>query len=356
MLFTRCPDCQTTFRVTNELLHKADGQVRCGRCSNIFNAYAYLRERLEAPSLEPQLAPQPASPSAAPDPSAGANAAGTAAAEVPASAPGTVSVHAAESSPSKAYAAAVSAARPPPARPASGAAQMPADAPAARSPAAPSPTPVQAGAADESIDDERVQAVLENTGRNIFAVASWQLYDSARAPVHRALWWRVAAGSAGAILAVQLLHHFSGSLATRPVVGPVVGLAYSLLGIELVPDWNVEQYEVVDWIAAAEPDDDGRSNLVITARIHNRGPRAQPYPHVQLQLLDRWETAVGRRVFSPQEYLPVASSSDSMMEAGDTARAQLVVVDPGPDAYGFELDVCVGTQTQLNCTGGRVFR
>src|SRR5262245_66099972 len=44
MLFTRCPDCGTTFRVTDDALKKANGQVRCGRCASVFNAYTELRE------------------------------------------------------------------------------------------------------------------------------------------------------------------------------------------------------------------------------------------------------------------------------------------------------------------------
>ena len=44
MLFTRCPDCQTNFRITADALRKADGQVRCGHCSAVFNAYEELRD------------------------------------------------------------------------------------------------------------------------------------------------------------------------------------------------------------------------------------------------------------------------------------------------------------------------
>ena len=44
MLFTRCPECETTFRVTDETLKKANGQVRCGRCASVFNAYAELHD------------------------------------------------------------------------------------------------------------------------------------------------------------------------------------------------------------------------------------------------------------------------------------------------------------------------
>ena len=44
MLFTRCPDCHTNFRITADALRKADGQVKCGHCSAVFNAYQELRD------------------------------------------------------------------------------------------------------------------------------------------------------------------------------------------------------------------------------------------------------------------------------------------------------------------------
>ncbi len=45
MLFTRCPACQTTFRITVDVLRKADGEVRCGRCDSIFHAFDGLPKR-----------------------------------------------------------------------------------------------------------------------------------------------------------------------------------------------------------------------------------------------------------------------------------------------------------------------
>ena len=53
MLFTRCPECDTTFRVTDETLKKANGQVRCGRCASVFNAYAELHDPT-AKTFEPE--------------------------------------------------------------------------------------------------------------------------------------------------------------------------------------------------------------------------------------------------------------------------------------------------------------
>jgi len=43
-MFTQCPDCQTTFRVSTKVLQQADGRVRCGGCGNAFNALEHIAE------------------------------------------------------------------------------------------------------------------------------------------------------------------------------------------------------------------------------------------------------------------------------------------------------------------------
>ena len=39
---TRCPTCQTVFRVVQDQLRMSDGWVRCGQCSGVFDARATL--------------------------------------------------------------------------------------------------------------------------------------------------------------------------------------------------------------------------------------------------------------------------------------------------------------------------
>jgi hypothetical protein len=130
-----------------------------------------------------------------------------------------------------------------------------------------------------------------------------------------------------------------------------------MLGIVVTPRWDVHQYSILDWVASAEPNGRGKGSLKITARIQNRAPRSQPYPSVQLRLKDRWEAAVATRVFSPNEYLATAATHDhALMAPGETLRAELVVVDPGSDAYGFELDVCIEVEAHsLSCGSDKVF-
>src|SRR5690606_1573739 len=59
-MLTQCPNCQTIFRVTSEILRVADGQVRCGRCQRQFDALERLVEEIEEDEA-PQSAAQQSS-------------------------------------------------------------------------------------------------------------------------------------------------------------------------------------------------------------------------------------------------------------------------------------------------------
>ncbi|HEY1491663.1 MAG TPA: MJ0042-type zinc finger domain-containing protein, partial [Steroidobacteraceae bacterium] len=64
-MFTVCPKCALTLVVTAADLRVAQGYVRCGRCSSVFNALARLSER-QAAEAEPAPAPQAGAPAVAP--------------------------------------------------------------------------------------------------------------------------------------------------------------------------------------------------------------------------------------------------------------------------------------------------
>ena len=59
-MFTVCPKCALTLVVTTEDLRVAQGYVRCGRCSSVFNALARLTE--DRATSEESLGPAPAAP------------------------------------------------------------------------------------------------------------------------------------------------------------------------------------------------------------------------------------------------------------------------------------------------------
>lgn len=337
MLFTRCPDCDTTFRVSDDALKKANGQVRCGRCASVFNAYA---ERREVPG-------EPAEAGAAQS---------------------TESENVARESSDAGQTASIgtraSRAGPQTVRPSAAAAgeRQPGSEQIDELPVADVVTQIQHDAVDEDADTgefptitkpnddaippAQVEAVLE-TG----AIVSWPPnLDEPR----RGAWWVAGVLVALFALGAQIVNHYRAELVKQPAIGALVQRTYAALGITVTPHWDVRQYEILDWVATAEPSSGGLGSLKITARIKNRGPEYQPYPSVNLRLKDRSETAVGTRTFTPPEYL--AAAPRELMAPGETARAQLEVVDPGPDAYGFELDVCIEVETHvLSCGSDKVF-
>ena len=246
MLFTRCPACQTTFRITAGVLRKAEGRVRCGHCDSVFRAYDGPRERHAVPSQPKER-------------------------ETAEWGTDTFVV----------------------------------------------------------LEDKDFDAPKENGSQE--AVRS-------RGKPYR---WLAGSAVAVVILSLQATHYFRAELASQPVIGPLVRSGYSALGVEITPEWDPRQYEILDWNATTKPSTTGEDLLTITARIRNNGPAAQPYPGIHLELKDRWEQTVDRRLFAPAEYLPTDHSGDRLMAAGTTVPAKLDVVNRTEDAYGFELDVCV---------------
>src|SRR5882724_5142863 len=67
-MFTVCPKCALTLVVTAADLRVAQGYVRCGRCSNVFNALARLSEdrQAAAAAAAQAQASQEAAPKSAP--------------------------------------------------------------------------------------------------------------------------------------------------------------------------------------------------------------------------------------------------------------------------------------------------
>jgi predicted Zn finger-like uncharacterized protein len=328
MLFTRCPDCDTTFRVTDEVLTKANGQVRCGRCASVFNAYAELHDptaKSFGPPHPDSRATEQRTETALPSPS-------------PVT-PSGVRRDEAEAAAPDAAAASIGATS-----------------------VADVVTQVNLAAAGEAPSDADQISAKEVDRVLATSLDAPSLHDAPwvsggerqRRP---AGWrWEVAAVLAAITLGAQALHHFRSDVAGHPTFGPWIEGAYAVFGAKITPRWDVHQYEILEWVATAEPSSRGLGSLKITARIQNRGPLRQPYPAVQLRLKDRWEESVGSRMFAPAEYLPLDIPRGRLMSPGETARAEIEVVDPGPDTYGFELDVCIEVEASLvTCGTDEVF-
>jgi predicted Zn finger-like uncharacterized protein len=166
--------------------------------------------------------------------------------------------------------------------------------------------------------------------------------------------WRTLAWSTGALLlvlalAAQVVHHFRRDLAEDARLGPPLRAAYARLGLPLPPAADLEALE----LRQLGGDEREAGRLVVRASLTNRARFDQPYPLLRLQFEDRFGSLIATRDFEPADYLTDPAQAARPMAPGTRSEAALVLADPGAEAVGYRLDVCVAeSATMLRCARG----
>ena len=175
------------------------------------------------------------------------------------------------------------------------------------------------------------------------------LLPQIQAPAHRPLpfaLWLGAALVLALLLGAQMIHENRGWLATH-APGPLHGL-YVALGVASPAAATLSSYQLRQWGVTGDPSASG--TLRVRASILNTSPQLQPYPLLRVALANRFGARIGTRDFEPAEYMgkPIAR----MLAPGERADATLDIVDPGKDAEGFEIDVCLrNIEQKISCAG-----
>jgi predicted Zn finger-like uncharacterized protein len=429
-LFTQCPKCETVFKLSAGVLRAAGGQVRCGRCGEIFNALARLAEdasafpagesplEMEARADEilhsvpvaepsPMAAPQPedldatdtefarlqvidlelydddrpppapaakppvtppraaaagAAPPAAPAVSAGAASATASVAPKPRGEdalsessleftlpPGELDRIFVEPKPrippavpaggaSAATAASAAAATAAPTSKATPAAKPAPSAPAVAG--AEARKPVQGAAAVASVTPRRRPEgsdISDEVRREMLAEFEPAPLPEIAPPQRRSLSagvWLAAAIALALLLVAQVFHANRDWLAAKGI------------GLGLPPPANLSAYQLRQWGVTGDPGAKGA--LRVRASILNTAAQLQPYPLLRVTLANRFGSRIGTREFEAAEYL--GKPTVRMLAPGERVDATLDILDPGKDAEGFEIDVCLrGADHKVAC-------
>jgi predicted Zn finger-like uncharacterized protein len=356
-MLTQCPNCQTTFRVTTEILRVADGQVRCGRCQTQFDALERLIDENE--SAAPQESPEPRGLRSSPGAPSRIEVEEPAAQEditlegrhieisgryrLPDSARGEprmreetveewVEIDDIEDAAEEASIIEVD--------------EDLVNADSLEDLAADAEAQAAIEVAEETFEPD--QAVVANDA--IEAATETEPELDLRTPHRRVevpLVWKILAGPLALLLAVQFVHTYRHSLARHPRLGQAIIGIYGAFGVDLQPDWNLHAYEILQWHLGSDPTLPG--TLKVRASLKNVAPFAQPYPLLKLVLEDRWGERVREREFEPADYLDPATAPDRLLAPAQQATATVSIVDPGPDAEGFRFDVCLRGRRGVVC-------
>ena len=364
-LATRCPACGTVFRVVRDQLKVSEGWVRCGRCSEVFNAGERLFE-LDPVTAAPAVNP----PSAAPPPAATDSAV---VAVIGATLPRTPPVEAPVEDPMPdAQAPAATAAAPtvqerrdeaPPVPEQEPALQPEALADVPEAPAAPDTPPAESLGthttppaaptempAEPSLDMRPVapvepvepqQAATLDLRADPAAVASQPTPGFMRR-AERAERWRhplrrnivtLLCLVLLATLAGQMAMHYRDDLSARwPATTPWLQGACRALGCSVEPPRHIDSL-AVDSSGLVRVDDSALYRLSLV--VQNRSATAVRMPSIDLALTDAQGRTTVRRVLSAAE---LGHAADSLPPRGEVAlQAMLELVYRHVAGYTVEL-------------------
>jgi predicted Zn finger-like uncharacterized protein len=164
----------------------------------------------------------------------------------------------------------------------------------------------------------------------------------------RFIWWLSAAIVLLLLLLAQVVHQNRPWFVARAEgpLGAVVRALYGALGSPLPEPASLSAYQLRQWGVSGDPDAQG--TLRLRASILNAAAGLQPYPLLRVTLADRFGKSIAKRDFEPGEYM--GRPAPRLLGPGERADATLDILDPGKNAEGFEIDVCLrGIDKRISC-------
>ncbi len=375
---TRCPSCQTTFRVTPEQLKARAGKVRCGQCQTVFNALDGLLDETEKsgetarPATSALAAPPPVTPDseteaatktvarpapsapfvALPDIDAAAKPAAppesqiapeaTPAVNLPENADEPAATEDADLSTAGAeWPVAAGTADTTDAPPAlEHRDETPADEAASAAPdVPPSERPVEAAALTAAL---AADPILPRDTTEIPGYSKWSegLMSAPAAPAANASHksFTLIALLLALALIGQIVYHWRGEIAlAAPSLRPALDAMSRTMGRDVPLPRNAD---LVSIEASDLQIDAARGNLlVLQATLRNRAPYAQAWPLLELSLTDTQDSAIVRRVLQPADYLPTPAAAGQPFAAGSDVALRLWIEAKEVGAAGYRLYV-----------------
>jgi predicted Zn finger-like uncharacterized protein len=304
---TRCPNCQTTFRVTPEQLKARAGKVRCGQCQTVFNALDSLLEEAvpASPNLTPAVAPDEDLPES------------TATQDISSEPESSLTLSTTDQSIDILLE---------PLEPAELAEPV---------------IPLSESQAQEL--GKATGLILPRETTEIPGYSKWTEGVMATAfsspEVKSSRWPFILVAILLTIgLVGQMVFRFRSEIAvSAPFLRPALESMSQAMGSEIPLPRHVE---LVSIEASDLQNDAAHGNLlVLNATLRNRAGYSQAYPSLELSLTDTQDAAIARKVFAPAEYLSPKLPADQPFAANADTAIRLWIEAKDISAAGYRLYV-----------------
>jgi predicted Zn finger-like uncharacterized protein len=386
-MFTVCPKCALTLTVTAADLRIAQGFVRCGQCTNVFNALLALSDERQQPTpvqdepvqqyvheepvAEESVAQDAVREESPPEESAPEESSqeeralnDIAAAESLSADDNSIEQTSLEFNPAAADVAAIFV------DPQTIADDEPTGtyesivlhtqelSPVEEQEPAPNPDDElndQLESLAARIDAARQNEIAQTHSRLEPLVVSFEVVERAAPREPRPLLGSAALAGLAVLFVAQAVNHYRDDLAVNPRLHRPLTALYALFGVTLAPHWDLAAYEVHQLGAQAAAQNAGQ--LTVRASVRNDAQQPQPLPLLRVTLLDRFGNRLASRDVPARAYLGGAAAAASLLPPGERVDAQMVFIDPGKNAVGFEIDACLPTpRARVHCANDAAAR
>jgi predicted Zn finger-like uncharacterized protein len=362
---TRCPHCNTRFKISEAQLHAHNGMVRCGQCLHIFDARPHFipdqpDPQLEFPILNEPVPGEPADlgesqPAEASDADEAIAPEELSADEIPptdeqvpeageaTASPDTTS----QTKPDWEQDAQVEEPEPD---------EAPIPEPAIAGPDATGspPEPELAGKPETEMEPDTAPIPEDHTEEAPLAddeIAPMTLAEQvtvvhdeeidasgAIAPAPRKWLWMAGSALLVLVLLAQSAYFFRSELAARlPALKPALVGVCELLGCTVPLPQNAGLMSIESSDLAADPARENR--ITLNALLRNHAVYAQAFPNLELMLNDLNDKPVARRVFRPADYLPPSENEATGLQPNHELiiKLYLDITDLRPTGYRLAL-------------------
>jgi predicted Zn finger-like uncharacterized protein len=317
---TTCPECHTTFRVSQDHLGARRGLVRCGTCNAVFNAYDTLLPELESPPDEGRLD----------NASKGLEMAAVSVAEVVAEASvdagsdaflsqQTLADYAIQttdsvelgSEPDEIEAAAVFISS--------------------------NPSLPESEAAALSAIAQSEHKIERKTEPDILLEPLWK--QAEKKPITWKFWFYfILALLLAGLLGLQAAYFLRAELvAALPFARPTLQALCRPLNCSVPLPHQLTQAAIA--ASSLEHDPENKSRVSLTLLLANRTGQIQAWPQIMLTLSDVRQAPVAKQVFRPQTYLPKEMNVAAGMAADEEREIRLNLDIGNLVASGYKLSL-----------------
>jgi predicted Zn finger-like uncharacterized protein len=330
-MITHCPSCRTHFRVHAEQLAVRAGQVRCGKCSRVFDALEHLIEE-SAPSRSARSAH--GSDAASVDPDAADHAPEAAA---------TTTEEAARDMPERATVETTEVQAETQEPPGTETAEARTE----------SPEPVTVDVSESQAEAPEADADTPEAARSMPAISAPTNFDTevvggaksfdfgpavkaaSGRPARRWLWLSGTVLLLLVLLAQAAYQYRSAILVLLPEAKPYALEVCASLGCDLPLPRRVELMSIE--ASDLQADTTNTSVMVLSATLKNRAIFNQQHPALELTLTDAQDQPVVRRVLAPQDYLGKAVGTPAGFGANSEIAIKVFIEGSQVKATGYRL-------------------